>query len=97
MQTQKTLAKDSLCPKKSKIKDPKSALLHDNKAEPAKKKNKKKRLKYQWEHMRETEKTPAIGNIIVNATKEKKKRDTSEVTCYIYNKKEYYTSNCIKP
>ena len=45
MQTQGTIAKDFSHLEKFKIKDPKSALLHDNIAEPAKKEDKQKRFK----------------------------------------------------
>lgn len=27
----------------------------------------------------------------------KKNRDLNQITCYIYNKKGYYTKDCIKP
>ena len=45
MQTQGTIAKDFSCPKKLKMKDPKSVSLCDNTTKPAKKKNKQKRFK----------------------------------------------------
>ena len=59
--------------------------LYDDPAEPAKKKDKKPK------------ETPATGNNTVNAAKKKKKRDTSKVTYFNYNKKGYYASNCTKP
>lgn len=50
MQTQDFNNRNFFCFEKSKFKDSKTALLHDNKAELAKKKNKKDKKKKFWEH-----------------------------------------------
>ena len=97
VQTQGTAAKDSSLLEELKTKDPKSISLHDKLAEPAKKENKQKKFKRQWERTREPKETPAIDNNTVDAAKKKKKRDTSKVTCFNCNKKGYYASNCTKP
>ena len=46
MQIQKTIAKDSFYPEKSKTKNSKSALLYKNTIKLTKKKNKQKKIKY---------------------------------------------------
>ena len=94
MQTQETTAKDFFRSEELQIKNPKSALLHNNIAEPAKKKNKQKKFKRQQERIKEPKNTSATGNNIVNTTKKKKKRDTTQVMCFNYNKKGHYISNC---
>ena len=93
MQTQGTITKDFSRPKKFKTKDLKLVSLRDNIAEPAKKEDKQKRLKCRQEHTKKQKKTPAIGDNTIDIIKKKKKRDTSKVMCFNYNKKGYYASN----
>ena len=94
VQTQETTAKDSYYLEEPKTKDLKSVPLHDNPAEPAKKEDKQKRFKRQRERTRKLKKTPATGNNTVDTAKKKKKRDTSKVTYFNYDKKGHYASNC---
>ena len=96
-QTQEIPAKNFSRPEELKTKDPKSILLRDDLAEPAKKENKQKRFKRWRERTRELKKTLATGNKSVDAAKKKKKCDTSKVMYFNCNKKGHYTSNCIKP
>ena len=97
VQIQGTAAKDSSRPEEPKTKDPKLVPPRDNLAEPAKKEDKQKRFKRQQERTREPKKTPATGNNTVDAANKKKKRDTSKVTCFNYNKKGHYASDYIEP
>ena len=94
MQTQKTAAKDFSRPKKPKTKDLKSVPLHDDPAEPAKKKNKQKRFKRQQECTKKSKEIPATSNNTINAAKKKKKHDTSKVTYFNCDKTGHYASNC---
>ena len=97
MQTQGITVKNSFCPGKPKTKDLKSVFLRDNTAEPAKKENKQNRFKCQQERTRELKETPATGINTIDTAKKKKKRDTSKVTNFNYDKKSHYASNCTKP
>ena len=94
VQTQGTAVKDSSRPEEPKTKDPKSVPPRDDSAEPAKKEDKQKRWKPQQERTREPKETSATGNNTVDASKKKKKRDTSKVTCFNCNKKGHYASDC---
>ena len=92
VQTQGSTAKKPHS-KEPKPKDPKPALLYDNAAEPAKKKDrkgKKKRLRNQRrEHT--GEQTSATG---VNTKAPKKKL---KARCFNWNKKSHYANECTKP
>ena len=90
-------SKDSSCSKEPKPKDLKLALLRDNAAEPAKKKDKKDKKKMLWNCRREQNKqTPATGDNTKAPKKKKKKRDPSKVTYFNCDKKDYYVSNRTK-
>ena len=96
-QTQEAAIKDSSRLEESKTKNPKSVPPRDDPAEPAKKEDKWKRLKRQQECTRKPKETPASSDNTVNIAKKKKKRNTSKVTYFNYNKKGHYASNCTKP
>ena len=85
MQTSGFSHKNSLCSKKSKIRDPKQAPICGNVAEPAKKNNKKKKL--QGDRQEQNKQTPAISVNIKTPKKNKKRRDLREFTCFNCNKK----------
>ena len=72
VQTQRITAKDYSRLEKPKTKDLKSAFLHGNIVELAKKKNKQKKFKCWRKCTRKSKETPATSNNIVNATKKKK-------------------------
>lgn len=100
IQTKRIIVKNPH-PKEAKAKDPKPALLHINKAKPLKqgRKDKKKRTKkHKQNYTGEQKDTLAIGDNTIDASKKdsRKKRNTSIIICYNYNKKNYYASNCIK-
>ena len=96
-------SKDSSRPKKTKPKDPKSALSRDNAAESPRKgnkKDKKKRFRSQkQEHTKERkEQTPATNVNTTDVSKKKKKRrDVSEIMCFNCDKKGHFASNYTKP
>ena len=96
VQTQRITTKNSSHPKKSKTKDLKSVPLHDNPAEPAKKKDKQMRFKHRQERTKKLKETPATGDNTVDAAKKKKKRDTSKVMYFNCDEKGHYASNCIE-
>ena len=96
MQTQETTAKDFSYSEKPKTEDLKSVLPYDNTAEPAKKENKQKRFKRQQECIKEPKETSAIGNNTIITNKKKKKRDTSKITYFSYDKKDHYISKYTK-
>ena len=95
-------SKDSSRPKETKPKDPKSAPSRDNAAESPKKddrKDKKKRFRGQRrEHTGERkEQTPATNVNTTDVSKKKKKKsDVSEITCFNYDKKGHFASDCTK-
>ena len=91
MQTQDS--KDSSRSKEPKPNDPKPALLHDNAAEPAKKKNRKEKKKRFWNQRQEHtgEQTQVTG---VNTKAPKKKIKTK---CFNCNKKRHYANEYTKP
>ena len=96
-------SKDSSRPKKTKLKDPKSAPLHDNAAESPKKNNRKDKKKRFWgqkrEHTRkQKEQTPATNVNTTNVSKKKKKKhDVSEIMCFNCDKKGHFANDCTKP
>ena len=95
VQTQGSSHKNSPRTKESKNKDPKLALPRGNTAEPAKKEDKKKKP---WERKRERNKqTLATSDNTEAPKKKKKRRDSSKVTYFNCDKKDYYASNCTEP
>ena len=96
-------SKDSSRPKKTKPKDPKSAPSRDDAAESPKKNNRKdKKKKFQGQRREHTgereEQTPATNVNTTDVSKKKKKRyDVSKITCFNYDKKGHFASNCIEP
>ena len=97
VQTQGTAVKDSFHPEELKGKDPKSVPPHDDSAEPAKKENKHKRFKRQWECTMEPKKTLATGDNTVDAAKKKKKCDISKVMCFNCDKKGHSANENTEP
>ena len=97
LQTKGITAKDSSRPEEPKTKDLKSVPPRDNTAQPAKKEDKQKRFKCQWERTRKTKRIPVTSNNTGNAAKKKKKCDTSKITYFNCNKKSHNASNYTKP
>lgn len=96
MQIQRITAKDFSCPKKSKIKDLKSAPPYSNIIEPAKEKNKQKNFKYQQEHTRKLKEILVADDNTINVIK-KKKHNINKIMYFNCNKKSHYTNNYTKP
>ena len=91
-------SKNSSRSKKPKPKDPKPAPSRYNVAESAKHQNRKDKKKKLRNRRREQNKqTPATGDNTEASKKKKKRRDLSKVTCFNYDKKGHYTSNCNEP
>ena len=96
-------SKDSSRPKEMKLKDLKSTPSRDNAAElPKKDDNKDKKKRFQDQRREYTgeqkEQTPATNINTTNISKKKKKRrDVSEITCFNYDKKGHFASDCIEP
>ena len=98
VQTQGSSHKDLPRSKELKPKDPKPAPSRDNVVEPAKKEDRKdKKIKLQNRKREWNKQTSATGDNTKALKKKKKRRDSSEVTCFNCDKKGYHASHCTKP